>query len=91
LLTPYDSMASVASHHYRWLPVRWLLRDRYDSARYAPRVNAPTTILAAGRDQVIPLASSEALSRSFRPGLATFHVVPDAGHNDISLSQLPSP
>jgi pimeloyl-ACP methyl ester carboxylesterase len=91
LLTPYDSMASVASHHYRWLPVRWLLRDRYDSVRYAPRVNAPTTILAAGRDQVIPLASSEALSRSFRPGLATFHVVPDAGHNDISLSQLPSP
>lgn len=90
LLTPYDSMASVAGHHYRWLPVRWLLRDRYDSARYAPRVNAPTTILAAARDQVIPLASSEALFRSFRPGLATFHVVPDAGHNDISLNQLPA-
>ena len=91
LVTPYDSMASVAAHHYRWLPVRWMLRDRYESARYAASVKAPTVILAAGRDEVIPLASSEALYRAFRPGLATFHLVPDAGHNDISLRQLQIP
>ena len=88
LVTPYDSMAAVASHHFRWLPVRLLLRDRYDSASYAPKVNAPTTILAAERDEVIPRASSEALYRSFRPGLATFQVAPGVGHNDISLRQL---
>lgn len=85
LVTPYDSMAGAASHHFPWLPVRLLLRDRYDSASYAPKVNAPTTILAAERDEVIPRASSEALYRSFRPGLATLHVVPGVGHNDISL------
>lgn len=88
LVTPYDSMAAVASHHLRWLPVRLLLRDRYDSASYAPKVNAPTAILAAERDEVIPRASSEALYRSFRPGLATFQVAPGVGHNDISLRQL---
>ncbi len=88
LVTPYDSMAGVAAHHFSWLPVRLLLRDRYDSAAYAPKVDAPTTILVAGRDDVIPRASSEALYRSFRPGLAAFQVVPGAGHNDISLSQL---
>ncbi|MCE3263865.1 MAG: hypothetical protein K0R43_2944 [Pseudoduganella sp.] len=85
LVTPYDSMAGVAAHHYRWLPVGLLLRDRYDAARYAAQVNAPTTILAAERDEIIPRASSEALYRSFRPGLATFHLVPGASHNDISL------
>lgn len=85
LVTPYDSMAGVAAHHYRWLPVGLLLRDRYDAARFAAHVNAPTTILAAEHDAIIPRASSEALYRSFRPGLATFHLVPDAGHNDISL------
>ncbi|MGW8394238.1 alpha/beta hydrolase [Pseudoduganella sp. HUAS MS19] len=89
LVTPYDSMAGAASHHYPWLPVRLLLRERYDSAGYAATVNAPTTIFAAERDDIIPRASSEALYRSFRPGLATFHVVPGVGHNDISLSQLP--
>ncbi|WP_426339518.1 alpha/beta hydrolase [Pseudoduganella sp. S-14] len=89
LVTPYDSMAAAASHHFPWLPVRLLLRDRYDSASYAPNINAPTTILAAERDEVIPRASSEALYRSFRTGLATFHVVPGVGHNDISLRALP--
>ena len=88
LVTPYDSMAVVASHHFRWLPVRLLLRDRYDSASYAPKVNAPTAILAAEHDEVIPRASSEALYRSFRPGLATFRVVSGVGHNDISLNYL---
>lgn len=88
LVTPYDSMASAASHHFPWLPVRLLLRDRYDSASYAAKVNAPTTILVAERDEVIPRASSEALYRSFRPGLATFHLVPGVGHNDISLREI---
>nr|WP_229207123.1 alpha/beta hydrolase [Duganella sp. Root336D2] len=88
LLTPYDSMAGAASHHFPWLPVRLLLRDRYESVSYAAKVNAPTTIFAAERDEVIPRASSEALYRSFRPGLATFHVVSGVGHNDISLRSL---
>lgn len=90
LVTPYDSMAAVAGHHYRWLPVRLLLRDRYESARYAASVNAPTTLLVAEHDAVIPRASSEALHRSFRPGLATLRVVPGVGHNDISLRALNS-
>jgi len=89
LVTPYDSMGAVASYHFRWLPVRLLLSDRYDSAGYAPKVNAPVTILAAERDEVIPHSSSQALYRSFRPGLATFHLVPGVGHNDISLLSLP--
>ncbi|WP_229208144.1 alpha/beta hydrolase [Duganella sp. Root198D2] len=88
LLAPYDSMAGAASHHFPWLPVRLLLRDRYESVSYAAKVNAPTTIFAAERDEVIPRASSEALYRSFRPGLATFHVVSGVGHNDISLRSL---
>jgi hypothetical protein len=79
-------MGGVAAYHFPWLPARLLLRDRYDSASYAAKVNAPTIILAAERDEVIPRASSEALYRSFRPGLASFHLVSQAGHNDISSS-----
>ena len=32
LITPWDRLAQVASHHYPWLPVKWLLRDQYDTA-----------------------------------------------------------
>ena len=34
LITPWDRLENVASFHYPWLPVRWLLRDRYDSAAH---------------------------------------------------------
>ena len=30
MITPWDRLQQVASYHYPWLPVRWLLRDRYD-------------------------------------------------------------
>lgn len=86
LVTPYDSMAGMAQRHYPWLPVRWLLLDKYESSTYAATVTAPTTIIVAEQDEVIPLASSEALHRSFPPGIASWHVVRGVGHNDISAS-----
>ena len=86
LVTPYDSLAAVAAEHYPFMPVNWLLRDKFESGKYAPRVNAPTTIVAAENDEVIPKTSTEALRSRFREGLVSYHVVPGAGHNTISES-----
>ena len=30
LISPYDSMVALARYHYPFLPVRWLLRHRFD-------------------------------------------------------------
>lgn len=83
LVTPYDSLVELAAHHYPWFPVRWLLRDKYESWRYAARVTAPTLLLAAEHDEVIPRARSEALHAHFRPGIASMRVVTGTGHNTI--------
>jgi hypothetical protein len=85
LVTPFDSLETVAAGHYPFFPVRLLLRDRFDSAFWAGRVDAPTILLAAGRDEIVSLASSRKLLESFRPGTAVMHVIEEAGHNDISL------
>lgn len=61
LVTPFDSMAAVAQSHYRWLPVRWLLRDRYDSAKALRSYSGPILIVRAGRDEVIPAANTDRL------------------------------
>jgi hypothetical protein len=83
LVTPYDSLVAIASSHFRYLPVAWLLRDRYESDRHAAHVGAPTLLIAAERDEVIPRASTERLLARFRPGVATLRVV--AGdHNSVS-------
>ena len=58
LVTPYDSIAALAADRFRWFPVRLLLRDRYESWRYASRIGVPTTLVIAGRDEVIPNESS---------------------------------
>lgn len=84
LVTPYDSLLRVAQQAYRWLPVAWLLKDRYESWRDAPQVSAPTRLILAGRDEVIPPEHGQALAGYFRPGIAQVHTMAEAGHNDIA-------
>lgn len=86
LVTPFDSLATLAAPLFPWLPIRWLLLDRFDSARLAPAVKAPTLVLVAGQDEIVPRASTERLVQRFAPGIATMTVVPGAGHNTISAS-----
>ncbi len=86
LVTPYNSLQELAAGQFRFFPVRWLLKDKFESWRYAPRITAPTLILAAGNDEVIPRASTEALFHHFSPGIATLKVIKGVGHNSISSS-----
>jgi uncharacterized protein len=86
LVTPFDSLAEVAAQHYPFLPVSWLMRDRYESSRYAPQIAAPTLILAAENDKIIPRSSTERLVTRFKSGVARYLVIPGVGHNTISES-----
>lgn len=84
LVTPYDSLLEIAVRQFRAIPVRWLLRDRYESWRYAPHVTAPTLILAAEHDELIPADSTARLRTRFREGGVTWVVVRGASHNTIA-------
>jgi pimeloyl-ACP methyl ester carboxylesterase len=86
LVAPFDSVVQVAARALWFVPVRWLLRDRFESTRYAAAVSAPTTIIAAEHDVEIPRSHTEALLRRFRPGVATLAVIAGVGHNTISDS-----
>jgi hypothetical protein len=86
LVTPFDSLQEIAAGIFPFLPVRWLLLDKFESWRYAPQVSAPTVIIAAEHDEVIPRASTELLRSRFKPGLATLEIVRNASHNTISNS-----
>ena len=84
LVTPYDSIQEIAATRFALFPVRWLLRDKFESWKYAPAVTAPTLLLAAEHDEVIPRASTDLLLSRFKPGVASMKVVGSAGHNSIS-------
>jgi pimeloyl-ACP methyl ester carboxylesterase len=87
LVTPYDSLQDLAARQFPYFPVRWLLRDKFESFRYAKEVSTPTLIIAAEHDEIIPRASTEALYTRFRDGVASFTIVAGTGHNNISERQ----
>ncbi len=81
LITPWDRLEHVASHHYPWLPVRWLMRDRYDTVGNLRGSALPVVIVLAERDEIVPAH----LGRALHEKLGLPHdlvVVRGAGHND---------
>jgi len=61
LITPWDRLAHVAAHHYPWLPVKWLLRDRYDSVTCLASFDRPVLVVVAESDSIVPARFGEAL------------------------------
>jgi fermentation-respiration switch protein FrsA (DUF1100 family) len=83
LRSPFTSLTDVARHHFRWLPVGWLLRDRYPSLERASTVaGTPALVIAGTADGTVPFEQSRRLAT--RLG-AQLHVVGGADHNDPQL------
>lgn len=81
LITPWDRLANVASHHYPLLPVRWLLNDRYDAVEALHAYARPVVVAVAEHDTIVParfgIALHDALDAPKR-----LLVIPGSGHND---------
>lgn len=84
LVTPYDSLQELAAAQFPIFPVRWMLKDKFESGRHAAQVRAPTLLMAAELDEVIPRASTDQLLARFATGQAVMHVLPRTSHNTIS-------
>ena len=82
LVTPFDSLQRVAQDAYPYAPVSWLLKDRYESWRFAGQVHCPVLVLRAADDQVIDPARTAVLVASFG-ALPEELVIAGAGHNTI--------
>lgn len=61
LVSPYDSVESVAKGIYPFLPISLMLKHRFDSLSRAPGIKAPLLCLVASGDRVIPRPHSERL------------------------------
>ncbi len=84
LRSPFTSLADVGRHHYPFLPVSLLLRDRYASIDSIADVEAPLLVIAGEEDRVVPIALSLALYQAGGEP-KRFVAIPGADHNDYSL------
>ena len=81
---PYTSVVDLAAAQYPWLPVRPMLRDRYESVHHIAAVHMPLLVIHGENDRVIPVDMGRALlERANDPkSIVTF---PGAGHADHNL------
>lgn len=79
LVTPWATLPDLSAELYPWVPVRSLLRDRYDSVANLLTWGGPVGIALAERDEVIPPHHAERLAQAI--GAARVWRFAGAGHN----------
>jgi pimeloyl-ACP methyl ester carboxylesterase len=89
LLTPFDSLANVAQHHYPLLPVRWIMRDKYPSEEWLKTYHGPIAIILAANDTIVPAKFGQKLHDTYA-GPKKLIIVDDADHNDLLHTLPPS-
>jgi fermentation-respiration switch protein FrsA (DUF1100 family) len=84
LRSPFTSMVEVGQFHYPFLPVRWLLRDRFAAVDRISRIHSPLLIIAGEADRIVPASQSRRLYEAANDP-KTMIVIPGADHNDDDL------
>lgn len=84
LRSPFTSATDVGRHHYPFLPVAALLRDRFESIARIRDVRAPLLVVAAEHDSVVPSHLSRQLYEAAREPKRLL-IIRGVDHNDYEL------
>jgi pimeloyl-ACP methyl ester carboxylesterase len=85
LITPWDSLLSVAKEKFPLFPVRWLMKDKYDSIGNLNNFQGEIAVVGAERDEIIPIKHADELYRSLS-GKKRRWEINGSGHNDWPMS-----
>jgi alpha-beta hydrolase superfamily lysophospholipase len=80
MVTPWDSLPSLAQSHYWYLPARWLVKDQFDSISNLQSFDRPVAIAMALNDEVIPNKHTMALFNAVKAPKRLWKFE-NAGHN----------
>ncbi len=88
LCATFTSMLETASYRFPWLPVRFVLLDRYRSDQHIGHVTCPLLQIHGDQDTLIPLFMGRKLHdlspmKSSAGKAKQLYVMKDAGHNDM--------
>ena len=84
LESPFTSVASLASRQYPFVPVDFLLKDRFDTLSCISAVRSPVLFLQGGRDRLVPPAMGRTLFAAVTAPKELW-VAPEADHNDLGM------
>jgi uncharacterized protein len=90
LRSTFSSLVDVAAYHYPWLPVRYVMIDRFPSAERLAKVTCPVLVIHGTADTIVPVQYGRRLFDAAAPSSAkgivkSFAELKGAGHNDILI------
>ena len=82
LITPYDSISSMAKSNYPIFPIDILLKHKFESLKYIQEVKNPVVLFEVKGDKVIPKKHFEKLKSKVK-NLQSHIVFEDTSHGNI--------
>lgn len=82
LEAPFSSMTEMAATRFPFIPVRYLLKDRYESKSKIGKIRAPLLVIHGALDKIVPLKSGRSLYET-APSDKQMKVYERASHNDL--------
>ena len=59
--SPFTSMVELSQQYYPLLPVKFLLKDKYETIKKIRNVNSPLLVLHGKLDNIVPFSMGERL------------------------------
>jgi pimeloyl-ACP methyl ester carboxylesterase len=84
LMTPFDSLASVAQHHYWFFLGKWLTRDKFNNVSNLKHYSGNTAVILAEQDEIIPKQNTLKLYESIT-GRKQIWKFAESGHNTLPV------
>jgi len=82
LESTFSRMVDVAAQYYPWLPIRLLMRNRYDSIARIQKYSGPVFQSHGTADSIVPIAFAHKLYDAIPTDAKQFYELPGFGHND---------
>jgi fermentation-respiration switch protein FrsA (DUF1100 family) len=83
LASTFTSVPDLGAELYRFVPVRWLSRYRYDTLERMGRVRAPVLVIHSRDDEIVPYAHGRKIHAAANEPKAFLEIA--GGHNDSAV------
>lgn len=87
LEAPYTSVSQRAAEIYPYIPVRWLLKDHFESLAKITHIHCPVLIFHGEKDPTIPVSHGKRLFEAAEVP-KELHLFPEVGHTEFDLQEI---
>ena len=84
LLMPFDSLPSVAQHHYWFFLGKWLTRDKFNNITNLKNYSGNVAVLLAEKDEIIPTKNTLKLYNAIA-GKKLLWKFAESDHNSLPI------